>query len=46
MFFDIGTEEVNELLGYMGGLIGDMMPIILIVVGVSLAMFIFNKILK
>jgi hypothetical protein len=46
MFFDISELDITTLTGYIGGLIGDFMPIILIVLGVSVAMFIFNRITK
>jgi len=46
MFFTITTENINTLIGYISGLVGDFMPIILIVIGVSMAMFIFNRLTK
>lgn len=46
MFIDIGNEEIDILLGYMGGLIGDLMPIILVILGIVLALFIFNRLVN
>ena len=46
MFIDIGTEEIDILLGYMGGLIGDLMPIILVILGIVLALFIFSRLVN
>jgi hypothetical protein len=46
MFIDIGTEEIDILLEYMGGLIGDLMPLILVILGIVLALFIFNRLVN
>ena len=46
MFFTITTDNINTLTGYISGLVGDFMPIILVVLGVSIAMYIFNRITK
>lgn len=46
MFFTISSGDITTLLGYITGLIGDFMPLILISIAVSVAMFIFNRIFK
>ena len=35
----------DTMLGYMGGLIGDLMPLILIILGIMLAFFIIDGII-
>jgi hypothetical protein len=44
MFFTIGAGDITTLNGYIGGLIGDFLPIILIVLAVSIGMYIFGRI--
>ena len=46
MFFTVTNENISTLTGYIAGMIGDFMPIILIVLAVSIAMYIFNRITK
>jgi len=46
MFFTITEGNMTTLIGYITGLVGDFMPLILIVVGISIAMYIFNRITK
>jgi hypothetical protein len=46
MFLTISGDNIDTMTGYMGGLVGDFLPVILVVLGVSLAMFIFRKIIK
>jgi hypothetical protein len=46
MFLTITGENITTLTGYISGMIGDFMPIILIVLGISLSMYIFNKLTK
>lgn len=46
MFFDITQGNIDTMLGYMGGLIGDLMPLILIFLGITIALFIFRAIAK
>ena len=46
MFFTITSDNITTLLGYISGMVGDFMPVILIVIGVSVAMFIFNRLTK
>jgi hypothetical protein len=46
MFFELTQTEINTMLGYMGGLIGDLMPLILIILGISIALYIFKGITK
>lgn len=40
----INLTQVNfeTMLGYMGGLIGDLMPLILVVLGIMIAFFIID----
>lgn len=46
MFFTITEGNMTTLIGYITGLVGDFMPLILIVVGISIAMYIFTRITK
>lgn len=46
MFFTISPENITTLNGYIAGMVGDLMPIILIVLGVAIAMYIFNRLTK
>jgi len=46
MFFTITSGNITTMTGYIAGLVGDFMPIILIVIGVSIGMYIFNRIFK
>jgi len=46
MFFSIENTDITTMTGYMAGLIGDFMPIIMVVLGITLAMYIFRKITK
>jgi hypothetical protein len=46
MFFTITPTDVTTLTGYIAGLVGDFMPLILLVIGISVGMFIFKKIFK
>jgi len=46
MFFELTQTDVDTMLGYMGGLIGDLMPLILVMLGISIALFIFRSISK
>jgi hypothetical protein len=46
MFFTITSDNITTLNGYIAGMVGDLMPIILIVLGVAIAMFIFNRLTK
>jgi hypothetical protein len=46
MFFTISAGDITTLTGYISGMVGDFMPIILIVIGISIAMYIFNRITK
>ena len=46
MFFELTQADIDMMLGYMGGLIGDLMPLILIILGISIALYIFKGITK
>jgi hypothetical protein len=46
MFFTFQSTDITTLIGYITGMIGDFMPLILIVLGVSISMYIFNRITK
>lgn len=39
---ELTTSSLDIMLGYMGGLIGDLMPLILIILGIMLAFFIID----
>jgi len=44
MFFEITNDNITTLMGYISGIVGDFMPVIMVVLGITLAMFIFQKI--
>jgi len=46
MFFEIENTDITTMTGYISGLLGDFMPLIMVILGISLAMFIFRKIIK
>lgn len=46
MFLDIGQEEITTMLGYVQGLIGDLTPLLLVVLAVGLGIFIFWAIIS
>lgn len=46
MFVTITAENITTMTGYISGLLGDFMPLIMVVLGISLAMYIFRKIIK
>ncbi|MDD4408165.1 MAG: hypothetical protein PHX19_03880 [Bacilli bacterium] len=46
MFLTISEENITTLIGYMSGLITDLLPLILVILGISIAIFIFRSIAK
>jgi len=46
MFLTISETNIDTMIGYISGLIGDFMPLIMVILGVVIAMYIFNKITK
>lgn len=46
MFITITEGNMTTMISYITGMLGDFMPIILIVIGVSLSMYIFNRLTK
>lgn len=46
MFFTITPTDVSTIIGYITGMVGDFMPLLTIVIGVSVGMYIFNKIFR
>jgi len=46
MFFDITETDIDTIFSYMGGLVGDLLPLLLIVIGISIALFIFRGLTK
>lgn len=44
MFVTISSENINTMIGYISGLVGDFMPLIMVVLGITIAMYIFKKI--
>lgn len=46
MFLTITQANIDTMIGYISGLIGDFMPLIMVILGVVIAMYIFNKITK
>ena len=46
MFYTVTSQDITTLTGYISGIIGDFMPIILIILGVTIGLYVFNKIAK
>jgi len=46
MFFNIESTDIATMTSYISGLVGDFMPIIMVILGITLAMYIFRKITK
>ena len=46
LFFTIASSSISDLFGYTGSLVSDLTPILLIVLGLSLGLFIVEGILK
>lgn len=46
MFFTISGDNITTLTGYIAGLVGDALPLILVILGISVGMFIFRQITK
>lgn len=44
MIYQVTDNDVTKILDTAGGLIGDMMPIVLIILGITIAMYVFKKI--
>jgi len=44
MFYTVTEADITSLTTTAGGLIGDFMPIILVVIGIVLGMYVFKKI--
>lgn len=44
MFYTVTENDLTALTNTTGGLIGDFMPIILVVLGIIIAMYVFKKI--
>lgn len=45
-FIDIGTEEVNDVIGYAQTFISDLMPLLSLLFGVFIALTIITVIVK
>lgn len=46
MFYTVTSGDITTLTGYISGMIGDFMPIILVVLGITIALYVFNRITK
>jgi hypothetical protein len=46
MFLDIGELEITTMLDYVKGLIGDLTPLLLVVLAIGLGIFIFWAIIS
>lgn len=43
MFYQVTSNDITSLVNTAGGLIGDFMPIVAVILGVTVAMFIYGK---
>jgi len=46
MFYTITSQDITTMTGYASGLIGDLMPLILVLLGVGIALFIYRQLTK
>lgn len=46
MIYTFTNTDIQTLTGYISGIVGDMMPLILIVLGITIGLYVFNKITK
>ena len=46
MFYTFNSTDTASLISYVGGIVGDFMPLILIILGVSIGLFVVAKIFK
>lgn len=44
MFYTVTENDITAMTNTIGGVIGDFMPIILAVLGITIAMYVFKKI--
>lgn len=45
-FFSLATPEMSSIIGYMGDLLTDLSPLLLLIVGVSVAMLVIGFIIR
>jgi hypothetical protein len=46
MFLTITEGNITTMIGYISSMIGDFMPLIIVVLAVSITMYIFNRLTK
>jgi hypothetical protein len=46
VYFDISSGDISDALGYSGDLIGDLMPIIVVFLGITIGFAIFRHLRK
>jgi len=46
MFYTFTADNASTTIGYIGGIIGDFWPLLLIIISVSVAMLIVSKVFK
>jgi len=46
MFFTISEQNISDILGYAGDLIGDMMPLIVLILGLAIGVFVVRILFK
>lgn len=46
MFITFASGDITTLIGYMSGLLGDLLPVILIFMGIAIAMTIYHGFTK
>jgi hypothetical protein len=44
MIYTFSATDTTALIGYIGGVVGDFLPVILIVLAVSIGLFIVSKV--
>ncbi len=45
MFFEFSTSSIASIISYTGNLIGDVMPLIVIIIGIGIALWILDHFL-
>ena len=45
-FFTIASEDITAIVGYAGSLIGDAMPLIVVIIGIGIGLLILKVIIN
>lgn len=42
----ISEQNITDIVGYAGGLVGDLMPLLIVIIGISIGGFVITTILN